>query len=337
MDMKSGGFGRLGAFASVAVAAGLLSFGSAQAQQTIEIHNTMSAGGSEEAAMERFKEIVAERSDGKFEVNVYLGSQLGSENEVLELLNLGQTQMALTGGAFMGQYAPEYDPVSVPFVFPNWESVEHFIMETDSGKAMQEQARERGNLVYLAPQMRAFRHMTSNREINTPADLAGLPMRLPQIPVWLDVWQELGVQAVVIPASDIYLAMRTGQVVAHENSLASPYTRQMWEVQDYIITTSHLSFPWHWVASASWWDSLDEEDRTMIVEAVEEARRHGIEVEREMDEFYREALIENGMTFIDVDQGPFREAAAPAVQRALAEMADGVAEDIEASIAASGQ
>ena len=334
MQFMSGTIGRVGLGALAAAAFGFCA-ATAQAQDVIEIHNTMSAGGSEEAAMLHFKEIVEERSDGRFEVNVYPGGQLGDEVEILELLNLGQTQMALTGGLFMGQYAEEYDAVSVPFVFPNWASVENYIMETDSGKAMQQASLERGNLVYLGPQMRAFRHMTSSREINAPDDLEGLKMRLPQVPVWLDVWEELGVQAVVIPAPDIYLAMRTGQVEAHENSLASPYTRQMWEVQDYIITTSHLSFPWHWVASASWWNGLDEADQELLREAVEEARQHGYDVEQEKDDFYREALIENGMTFIDVDQAPFREKAAPAVQRVLSGKADGVAADIEAAIAAA--
>lgn len=311
-----------------------LAVSAAQAEQ-IEIHNTMAPGGAEEAAIERFTEFLEERAPGRFDVVSYLGGQLGSEVDVLELLNLGQTQMALTGGLFMNQYAPEYDAVSIPFVFPDWEAVEYFITETDSGKAMQDQSRARGNLVYLNPQMRAFRHMTSNREINSPADLQGLTMRLPQIPIWLDVWGELGVQPVVIPAPDIYFAMRVGQVQAHENSLASPYTRQMWEVQDYIITTAHLSFPWHWVASARWWDSLSAEDQALIEEAVEVARAHALEFEQEADDFYREGLIEHGMTFIDVDQAPFREAAAPAVQRILDTMADGVTEDIQASIDAT--
>ncbi|WP_417599081.1 TRAP transporter substrate-binding protein [Pararhodobacter oceanensis] len=321
--------------AFAALATGLcLAATMAQAEQ-IEIHNTMSAGGSEEAAITRFTEILEERAPGRFDIAPYLGGQLGDETDILELLNLGQTQMALTGGLFMGQYAAEYDAVSVPFVFPNWDSVEHYVMETDSGRAMQAQSRERGNLVYLGPQMRAFRHMTSNREIHTPEDLHGLPMRLPQVPVWVDVWSELGVQPIVIPAPDIYFAMRTGQVEAHENSLASPYTRQMWEVQDYIVTTAHLSFPWHWVASARWWDSLSEDDQSLIREAVAEARAHGFTVEQERDDYYRAQLIENGMSFIDVDQAPFRAAAAPAVQRALADMAEGVTQDIQAAIDAT--
>ena len=319
---------------SAALVAGAVAIGGAAAQ-TIEIHNTMAAGGSEEAALQRFAEILAERSDGAMEVNVILGGQLGSETDVLQLLNLGQTQMALTGGLFMSEYAAEYDAVSIPFVFPTFEAAEHYLTQTDSGAAMQAQARESGNIVYFGPQLRGFRHMTSSRRIEAPDDLSGLRMRLPQIPLWVDVWEELGVQAVVIPAPDIYLAMRTGQVEAHENSLAGPYTRQMWEVQDYIITTAHLSFPWHWVASARWWDGLSAEEQTMVREAVEEARQHGIAVEMEREDYYREALIGHGMTFVDVDQAPFREAAAPAVDRALAEMAEGVAEDIRAAIEAT--
>ena len=321
----------------LAAATGLgLAFGAASlAAQTIEIHNTMSAGGSEEAALNHFAEILAERSGGEMEVNVILGGQLGSETDVLQLLNLGQTQMALTGGLFMSEYAPELDAVSVPFVFPSFEAAEYYLMNTDSGAAVQEQARERGNLVYFGPQMRGFRHMTSAVPINSPDDLQGLRMRLPQIPLWVDVWEELGVQAVVIPAPDIYLAMRTGQVAAHENSLGGPYTRQMWEVQDYIITTAHLSFPWHWVASARWWDGLSADEQAMVAEAIEEARQHGISVEMEREEYFREALIENGMTFIDVDQAPFREAAAPAIERALGALADGVPADIDAAIAAT--
>ncbi|MGY6632156.1 MAG: TRAP transporter substrate-binding protein [Alkalilacustris sp.] len=325
---------RFGRRLSMALVAGTLAVGAAAAQ-TIEIHNTMAAGGSEEAALQRFAEILAERSGGAMDVNVILGGQLGSETDVLQLLNLGQTQMALTGGLFMSEYAAEYDAVSIPFVFPTFEAAEHYLTQTDSGTAMQDQARARGNIVYFGPQMRGFRHMTSSRAIEAPEDLQGLRMRLPQIPLWVDVWEELGVQAVVIPAPDIYLAMRTGQVEAHENSLAGPYTRQMWEVQDYIITTAHLSFPWHWVASARWWDGLSAEDQQMVREAVEEARQHGIAVELEREDYYREALIGHGMTFVDVDQAPFREAAAPAVDRALAEMAEGVAEDIRAAIEAT--
>lgn len=320
--------------AALALSLGLAA--AAVAQQTIEIHNTMGAGGSEEAALQKFKEEIEARSGGRFTVNFYLGGQLGNETQVLELMNLGQTQMALTGGNFMNQYTPEYDAISVPFLLPTWESVEAYV-ETGSGEKMQEKARAQGGILYMGPQKRAFRHMTSNREVRTPADLQGLKMRLPEIPIWLDVWGELGAQAVVIPAPDIYLAMRTGQVEAHENSLASPYTRQMWEVQKYIILTGHLSFPWHWVVSERWFNAQSAEDQATLREAIEVARLHGNAVEDEKDQFYVTALKEKGMEFIEVDQLAFRAAAKPAIDRAVAKLADGVATDVEAAIAATAK
>jgi len=127
--------------------------------------------------------------------------------------------------------------------------------------------------------------MTANRKIVEPQDIKGLKMRLPAIPIWVDVWKELGALPTVIPAPEIYLAMKTGQVDAHENSLVSPYSRKLWEVQKYIILTNHILFPWQWVASKAWFDKLDTKDQTLIREAVAEARAYGSKVEDETREF----------------------------------------------------
>jgi TRAP-type C4-dicarboxylate transport system substrate-binding protein len=259
-------------------------------------------------------------------VRPFLAGSLGGENAILELLNLGQTQISITGGNWRQQYAPEYDAITVPFAFSTWDEVDAF-MESPSGQALIEQGESRGGLKYFGTQHRGPRHMTANKAINSPADLEGFRLRLPSLPVWLEVWQEIGAQVVSVPAPEIYLAMQTGQVDGHENSLSSPYTRRLWEVQDYIIMTSHVMFPWSWVASSRWWDGLEAEDQALIEEAIDVARLYGTERERELDEFYLEALQDEGMTVIRPDVKPFRDAALPAIDRVMAEMADGVRED----------
>lgn len=292
----------------------------------IQVNNTMSEGGSESAAVERFAEYLEEKAPGRFDVRPFLAGSLGGENAVLELLNLGQTQLSITGGNWRQQYAPEYDAITVPFVFTTWEEVDAY-MESPSGQALVEQAESQGGLKYFGLQHRGPRHMTANKEIHTPDDLEGFRLRLPSLPVWLEVWEEIGAQVVNVPAPEIYLAMQTGQVDGHENSLSSPYTRRLWEVQDYLIMTSHVQFPWSWVASSRWWDGLEAEDQALIEEAIDVARQYGSEQERELDEFYLEALQEEGMTVIEPDVTPFREAALPAIDRVMADMADGVRED----------
>ncbi|WP_447555205.1 TRAP transporter substrate-binding protein [Vreelandella sp. EE22] len=301
----------------------------------IQVNNTMSEGGSESAAVERFSEYLEEQAPGRFNVRPFLAGSLGGEDSVLELLNLGQTQISLTGGNWRQQYASEYDAITVPFLFTTWDEVDNYL-ESPSGEAMVEQAEQRGGLKFLGLQHRGPRHMTANKEIHTPEDLQGFRLRLPSLPIWLTVWEAVGAQVVNVPAPEIYLAMQTRQVDGHENSLSSPYTRRLWEVQDYLILTSHVQFPWSWVASSRWWDSLDAEDQALIAEAIDVAREYGNERESELDEYYLEELQKEGMTVIEPDVEAFREAAMPAIDGVLSDMAEGVREDaVNANPAAS--
>ncbi|MEN8188205.1 MAG: TRAP transporter substrate-binding protein [Thermodesulfobacteriota bacterium] len=306
-----------------------LSLGSAVAAKiNIDINCTMKPGGSEEAAIEKFKEIVEKKSDGRMKVKIFMSGQLGKEKAVLELMKIGQTQMALTGGIFRTMFAKEYDPITIPFYLPTWEVVQAYL-EGPIGKKIGELASETGGVIDFGPQKRAARHMTSNKKISNAADIKGLKMRLPAIPIWVDVWKELGALPTVIPAPEIYLAMKTGQVDSHENSLVSPYSRKLWEVQKYIISTGHVYFPWHWVASKKWFNTLSADDQKLIDDAVQEARAYGTKIEDEKNTFYADELKKNGMEFITPDNKDIRAKALPAIKRAVDKLAPEVAQEVD--------
>jgi tripartite ATP-independent transporter DctP family solute receptor len=314
----------------VAIFAALsLCIGNAMASDLdIDVNCTMKPGGSEEAAIKKFKEIVEEKSNGRMNIKIFMSGQLGKEKAVLELMKIGQTQMALTGGIFRTMFAKEYDPITIPFYLPTWEAVQAYL-EGPMGQKIGQLAAEKGGVLDFGPQKRAARHMTSNRIIKGPDDIKGLKMRLPAIPIWVDVWKQLGALPTVIPAPEIYLAMKTGQVDAHENSLVSPYSRKLWEVQKYIILTGHVYFPWHWVASKKWFDGLSAADQKLIKDAVQEARAYGTQMEDQMDAFYAAELKKHGMEFITPDNRAIRAQAMPAIQRAVGELAPEVAAEVE--------
>lgn len=306
-----------------------LGMGSARAAEiNIDVNCTMKPGGSEEAAIKKFKEIVEAQSGGRMNVKIFMSGQLGKEKAVLELMKIGQTQMALTGGIFRTMFAKQYDPITIPFYLPTWESVQAYL-EGPMGKKIGQLALEKGGVIDFGPQKRAARHMTSNKKIETPDDIKGLKMRLPAIPIWVDVWKEVGALPTVIPAPEIYLAMKTGQVDSHENSLVSPYSRKLWEVQKYIIKTGHVYFPWHWVASKKWFDGLSAADQKLIRDAVQQARAYGTQMEDEKDAFYAEELKKKGMLFITPDNKAIRAKALPAIKRAEANLAPEVAAEVE--------
>ena len=294
----------------------------------IDINCTMKPGGSEEAAIKKFQELVDKNSGGTMKVKIFMSGQLGKEKAVLELMKIGQTQMALTGGLFRTMFAKEYDPITIPFYMPTWKSIVAY-MDGPMGKKIGELAEEKGGVLDFGPQKRAPRHMTSNRKITGPDDIKGLKLRLPAIPIWVDVWKEVGALPTVIPAPEIYLAMKTGQVEAHENSLVSPFSRKLWEVQKYIILTSHVYFPWHWVVSKTWFNKLDPKNQEIIKNAIAEARKYGTAMEDKKDAFYMDELKKKGMEFITPDVAAIRAKAMPAIEKAIKALAPGVAEEVE--------
>jgi tripartite ATP-independent transporter DctP family solute receptor len=245
------------------------------------------------------------------EVTPFLSGQLGGEKAVLGLLKIGKTEMSLTGGIFLGQYAPEYNALNVPYLF-TWEQVVDYV-GGPAGKKIAELSSKKGGLVVIGPQYRGPRQMTSNRPIHEAKDIKGLKMRLPEEPTWLRVWKALGALPVAIPAPDIYMAMQTGQVEAHENTLVSPYSRSLWEVQKYIIMTSHIYWPWWWVASESWFNKLTPDQQKIVRESGAEAAKYGEKVEREKDNFYEVELKKKGMTFITPNIDSIKKAARPAL------------------------
>jgi tripartite ATP-independent transporter DctP family solute receptor len=316
-------------FVWVGVLAVLFMWGNVMAAKvSIDVNCTMKPGGSEEAGIKKFKEIVEKKSNGRIKVKMFMSGQLGKEKAVLELLKIGQTQMAVTGGIFRSMFAKAYDPVSIPFYMSTWDCIVAY-MDGPMGAKIRQLAEEKGGVLDFGIQKRAPREMTSNRVINGPDDIKGLKMRLPALPIWVDVWKEIGALPTVIPAPEIYLAMKTGQVEAHENSLVSPYSRKLWEVQKYIIMTDHIYFPWHWIASKAWFDKLDPADQKLIREAAEEARNYGTMMEDEKDAFYKVELKKRGMEFMTPDNVAIRAKAMPAIKRAEGNLAPGVAEEVQ--------
>jgi tripartite ATP-independent transporter DctP family solute receptor len=307
-----------------------LTAGSALAAKgiNIDVNCTMKPGGSEEAAIKKFKEIVEKKSNGRMKVRIFMSGQLGKEKAVLELLKLGQTQMALTGGIFRTMFAKKYDPITIPFYLPTWECVKAYL-EGPMGKKIAQLAEEKGGIIDLGVQKRAPRHMTTNRKVMGPDDIKGLKLRLPAIPIWVDVWKQLGALPTVIPAPEIYLAMKTGQVDSHENTLVSPYSRKLWEVQKYVILTGHVYFPWHWVASKVWFDKLSPADQKLIRDAVNQARAYGDKVEDQKDAFYMKELKKKGMIFIKPDVAAIRAAAMPAIKRAISKLDPEVPKEVQ--------
>ena len=145
----------------------------------------------------------------------------------------------ITGGQPLQDYAPAYFFFNGPYVI---EDYAHFlrVYEGELGEEARDLIAANSNLVAFGTVYRGFRQFTSNAPIQSPADFAGLKLRLPAVPDWIAVWTSLGVEAVQVPLTGIYEALATGVADASEGDLTQISSLALNEVQSHLSLTSHL-------------------------------------------------------------------------------------------------
>lgn len=259
-------------------------------------------------AMAKFEELVETRSNGAIEVNLFTDGALGNERDVLESLVIGSTDMSLAGVSDVVYWLPEYF-LSVPYLFT---SVDHVraVYDGEIGKEIDELVLKEKGIRTLAIMDRGARQLTSNREIQVPADVEGLRLRLPENPLWIEVWSQLKPVATTVALSELYTALQTGVVEAQENPLETIVQNRLYEVQDHLILTNHVRDVYKIQISEATWGRLSPEHQQIVLESAKEAALVGDAMLAEADAAYIEQIRAAGTNVVEPDISLFQAAMA---------------------------
>lgn len=258
------------------------------------------------SAMKKFEELVEANSGDTIAVNIFTDGTLGNERDVLESLVAGSTDMSLAGVSDVVYWLPQYF-LSVPYLFTSIEHV-RAVYDGEIGKEIDDLVLAEKGIRTLAIMNRGARQVTSNREINTPADVAGLRLRLPENPLWIQVWGQLEPVATTVALSELYTALQTGVVEAQENPLETIVQNRLYEVQDYLVLTNHVRDVYKIQISEQTWQRLSPEQQQVIQDAATEAAIYGDSLLAESEAAYIEELKAAGVTVIEPDLSLFQEA-----------------------------
>lgn len=262
----------------------------------------------------KFAELVAEKSGGQIKVNVFPNGSLGTERENFEALKAGDVELILAGYQGQDMFAPEYMFFTAPFLF---KSMDHMkaVLEGDLGKKMFAKMDE-SNAHMIGTIIRGARQMTSNKPIQTPDDVKGLKLRLPEIEAWVAAWKEgFGALATPVALPELYGALQTGVVEASEGPYEQFYTFKLQEVQKYLTKTAHIYEATFFWINKPLWDSLTPEQQKIIQEASDEAVAFAnAEAEKDAVEMGKK-MVEAGMIESTPDRDKFVELAQPALKK----------------------
>ena len=160
---------------------------------------------------------------------------------------------------------------------------------------------------------RGPRDLTSNRPIKSPDDLNGLKMRVPNVPLFVDVWKALGANPGPMAFSEVFTSLQNGTIEAQENPLALIRSANFNEVQKYVNLTDHVRSWIYLTIAESTWNKLSEADQNAVMEAAKTAQAYERELFNASMKDDREYLESKGMTFVEVDGAAFQAKAKDAV------------------------
>lgn len=219
-----------------------------------------------------FADKLSELSDGTIEVKVVGDSQLGTDREMIEGMQMGTVDMVLCMNSSLGAFISEFQVFDLPFLFENRDQV-YAVFDDDSiMEPLKEALYNEVGIKMLGVADNGFRHILNNKKpINSVEDIAGMKLRLAENAIWSDCFAAFGASPTTMAFSEVYTACQQGTVDGFELPVASTYSGAYWEVCKYYSLTGHLFTALDLCMSGMTWDSLSEEQQAWVSEAADYA------------------------------------------------------------------
>ncbi|MBE9637102.1 TRAP transporter substrate-binding protein [Salipiger mangrovisoli] len=310
----------LSGIATVALSASAMA-----ADMTLKLGHLANEDNTWHKASVKFAEELATLTDGRIEVEIYPNETLGKEVDVINGMQLGTADMTITGESLQN-WAPMAALLAMPYAYTSLEDMDA-AASGELGDRIEAQIIEKVGIRPIAYFARGPRELTSNRPITSPDDLNGLKMRVPNVPLFLNVWKALGANPTPMAFSEVFTSLQNGTIDAQENPLALIKSANFNEVQKYINKTDHVRSWIYLTISEMAWDQLSEEDQANVMEAAARAQAYERELFLADEEKLVTQLEELGVEFVDVDNAAFAAAAKEAV---LNSVSDEIRPDVEA-------
>ena len=236
----------------------------------LRLANSHNAEHITSQACQRFADSVKEKTDGRITIECHFAGELGDERSTIEQCQFGGLDFTRVSSGASAEFAPLMNALQMPY---EYKDVDHLfkVLDGDIGQEVFDTFKD-NNLVgitYLHPGSRNF--FNSKKEIHTPADLAGMKIRVSESDLMLKMMESLGGVGVGLPFNDTYSSIQTGVVDGAENNMTSYIEMSFYEVAPYWTYDGHSYMPDMILASKQTMDKLSEDDQQIIFDCAKEA------------------------------------------------------------------
>ncbi|OJV66612.1 MAG: C4-dicarboxylate ABC transporter substrate-binding protein [Clostridiales bacterium 38-18] len=249
-------------------------------------------GDAHYEAMMKFKEVAEAKSNGSITVDTFHSGSLFKQDQELAAVKSGQADIVYMSASWLAEGSPWISMFSAGYMFKSYEHMTAVLNGEVGQEVFDRVVSEQGirplKAFYLGTRQI---NLVKDKEIKVPADLNGVNLRMPNSDAWLFLGKALGANPTPIAFSELYMALQTGTVDGQDNPLPTVQSAKFYEVTKSISITNHLvDSVWPTINEAKW-QSLSDNQKSIVLEAMEEARALCDELnlsrEAELIEFFK--------------------------------------------------
>jgi tripartite ATP-independent transporter DctP family solute receptor len=280
------------------------------ADYTLNINTALTTDDPLYKGLESLKSSVEARSQGRLAIRLFPGSQLGKDEDVLEQARAGAGNAVVVDGGRLAVFVKDFGILSAPYLTTGYPDIRKVVTSPLFDEMSAKLAKSARLQVLSFNWWQGERHLLTNKPITAPADLAGIRMRTPGAPVWIETIRAMGATPTPMGWADVYSALQTQVIDAVEAQVPAAYGSRLYEVTKYMTKTAHFNLITGVVTSAAWFDKLPPDLKTILKEESLKAgdvASHGTEAAIADLEAKMKAA---GMTINAVDTTPFVKATA---------------------------
>jgi tripartite ATP-independent transporter DctP family solute receptor len=255
-------------------------------------------------------EMMKKFADGigdEFEFEGFYGGMLFKQGTELVALQRGNLEMGNIAPQDISNQVPEWSILTSAYLFRDADHLLKFF-SSDLGEDMKKLAEEKLGIRVLGPTFFGTRQvgLKPNKKINTPADMAGIKLRMPGGDAWQFLGQALGANPTPMAYAEVYTGLQTGAIDGQDNPLPNVQNMKFYEVMSQIVLTSHLVGFDLLTISADTWNKLSPEQQQKVQKAADDAIAWSTEQHLKQEEELVASFKEKGLEIYTPDIDAFR-------------------------------
>lgn len=250
-------------------------------------------------AVEKWAQLVKEKSNGTMELALFPNSALGKKTELIDQMIIGEPMITVADGAFLADYGvPDFGIFYAPFAFESWDEVWK-VIKTKWYDDLCDTLAKKANICVLSSNwVYGARDILAVRKVTVPSDLNGLKMRVSSNRLSIDSFNSLGVASVGMDMGDVYQALQSKTIDGVENPVVSLVNRSFQEVAKYLCEDHHILATSMWICGESFFQTLTAEQQKILKESADEAGLYNNELQDAATVEAKKKMLAEGVTIV---------------------------------------